>query len=104
MTFFNVFQLHQNSQTFIHDNLRNVSKVQQSLQTNCELATSFIRFVSKKFLQSIFFNKRAIIDFVNFSLSSIKRSRLISFVRNIRERKFSTLCVSANSSVDIRVI
>ena len=109
MTFFNVFRIYQNSQSFIHDNLRNVSKIQQSLQANCDFTTSFIRsasntFVSKIFLQFIFFNKRAIIDFVSFSLSFNKRFRLASFVQNIRDRKFSTFCVSANSSVNIRVI
>ena len=109
MTFFNVFRIYQNSQSFIHDNLRNVSKVQQSLQTNCDFATSFIRFasnifVSKISLQFIFFNKRAIIDFVSFSLFFNKRFRLTSFVQNIRDRKSSTSCVSASSSVDIRVI
>ena len=106
MTFINVFEIFQ---TFIHDDLCNVSKVQQSLQINCKFATLFIRFalnifVLKTSLQFLFCNKRAIIDFVNFSLFSIKRIRLISLVRKIRDRKFSTFCVSANLSVNIRVI
>ena len=107
MTSFNIFDF--NSFVNNNNNIFNVLRNQRNLQTHCDFKTSSVRFasnisISRFLLQSIFFNKHVIIDLVSFSLSSIKRIRLISFVRNIRDRKSSTFYVSATSSVDIRFI
>ena len=121
MTFFNVFKIYKNIQLFLFDNLRNVSKTQQYIQIKYDFATfttcfASNTFVSKISLNFIFFNKRAVIDFVNFLLFLIKRIRLISlvfnicdrkfstFVFNIRDRKFSAFCVSKSFFVNIRFI
>ena len=85
MTSFNVFKIHKNTQSFVFDSFRNASKAQQRLQINCDFAT-FIRI----FLRSIFFNKRAIIDFVSFSLFFIKRSRLASCESSKKKRNRSS--------------
>ena len=107
MTFFNIFDF--NSFVNNNNNVFNALRNQRNLQTHCDFRTSSVRSasnisISKFLLQSIFFNKHAIIDFVSFSLFSIKRIRLTFLVRNIRDRKSSTFYVSATSSVDIRFI
>ena len=107
MTFFNIFDF--NSFVNNNNNISNVLKNQRNLQVHCDFKASFVRSasnisISRFLLQSIFFNKHVITDLVSFSLSSIKRIRLTSFVRNIRDRKSSTFYVSATSSVDIRFI
>ena len=107
MTSFNIFDF--NSFVNNNNNVFNALKSQRNLQAHCDFRASSVRSasnisISRFFLQSIFFNKHAIIDFVSFSLFSIKRIRLTSFVRNIRDRKPSTFYVSATSSVNIRSI
>ena len=109
MTSFNVFKILKNIQTSIFNNLRNALKIQQRIQINCDFTTFTTCFASnifvlKFFLQFIFFNKRAVIDFVKFLFFSIKRFRLTSFVFNIRDRKSSASYVFENSFVNIRFI
>ena len=121
MTSFNIFDF--NSFVNNNNNIFNVLRNQRNLQAHCDFRALFVRStsnisISRFLLQFIFFNKHVIIDFVSFSLSSIKqirltslfslssikRIRLTSFVRNKRDRKSSTFYVSATSSVDIRFI